>query len=117
MPTFKITISTFFFVCLFNVAFIPQICLDAIDDLQNKEVFNNILGEEATGGLNIFEEESKGSSKEKSEDGKNNLNFKSSGLFNASIYQRLHDSLVNNILHLNFYQSILVLKITPPPKV
>ncbi|WMN12850.1 hypothetical protein QYS49_34800 [Marivirga salinae] len=117
MKTIQITISTFFFICLFNVAFIPQLCLDAVEDFQDKEVSNNILGEESTSGLNIFEEESKESSKENNEDENNHLNVKSLGLYRASIYNILHESLVNNIFHSNLYQSIPILKITPPPKV
>ncbi|WP_296620341.1 hypothetical protein [Marivirga sp.] len=117
MKTIQITISTFFFLCLFNVAFIPQLCLDAVEDLQHKEVTNNILGEESTSGLNIFEEESKESSKENNENENNHLNLKALGLFRASIHNILHESLVNNFFHSNLYQSIPILKITPPPKV
>lgn len=116
MKVFPITISAFFFVCLFNVAFIPQLCLDAVEDLQHKEVTNNILAEESTSGLNIFEEESKESSKENSEEESSNLNLKALGLFRASVYNIIHESLVNNVFHSNLYQSIPILKITPPPK-
>lgn len=117
MKTIQITISTFFFICLFNVAFIPQLCLNAVEDFQNKEVSNNILAEESTSGLNIFEEESKESSKENNENENNNFNLKAAGIFRASLYNILHESLVNNIFHSNLYQSIPILKITPPPKV
>lgn len=113
MKTIQITISAFFFVCLFNVAFIPQLCLDAIEDFQQKEVSSNVLAEESTSGLNIFEEESKESSKENEN---NNLNLKALGLFRTSIYNILHESLANNIFHSNLYQSITILNITPPPK-
>lgn len=116
MKTIQITISAFFFVCLFNVAFIPQLCLDAIEDFQQKEVSSNVLAEESTSGLNIFEEESKESSKENNENENNNLNLKALGLFRASIYNILHESLANNIFHSNLYQSIPILNITPPPK-
>lgn len=116
MKKIQITISTFFFVCLFNVAFIPQLCLDAIEDFQHKEVSSNILGEESTSGLNIFEEESKESSKENNESENNHLNLKSSGIFRASVYNILHESLVNNFFHSSLYLSIPILKITPPPK-
>lgn len=115
MKTFQITISAFFFLCLFNVAFIPQLCLDAVEDFQQKDVSSNVLAEESTSGLNIFEEESKESSKENNEN-ENNLNLKAIGLFRASIYNFLHDSLVNNIFHSNLYQSVPILNITPPPK-
>ncbi|ADR21410.1 hypothetical protein MATR_09610 [Marivirga tractuosa] len=117
MKTTQITISAFFFVCLFNVAFIPQLCLNAVEDLQHKEITNNILGEESTSGLNIFEEESKESSKESSENENNNLNLKALGQFRASLHNIIHESLVNNIFRSNFYQSIPILKTTPPPKV
>jgi len=117
VKTFKITISTFFFLCLFNVAFIPQLCLDAVEDLRNQEVSNNILAEESTNGLNIFEEESKESSKENSEDESNNYHLKALALFRASVKSTIHESLVNNIFHSNLYQSIPILNITPPPKV
>ncbi len=116
MKTFQITISAFFFVCLFNVAFIPQLCLDAVEELQQTEVNNNILGEESTNGLNIFEEESKESSKENNEEENSNLSLKALGLFRASIYNTIHESLVSNIFHSNLYQSVPILKITPPPK-
>ena len=99
------------------MAFIPQLCLDAIEDFQHQEVNNNILGEETTSGLNIFEEESKESSKETNENENNSLNFKLSGVFRASIFNILHESLVNNFFHANLYQSIPIIKITPPPKV
>ncbi len=98
------------------MAFIPQLCLDAVEDFQHKEVSNNILGEESTSGLNIFEEESKESSEENNENENNSLTLKASGLFRASVYNTLHESLVNNIFHSNLYQSIPKLKITPPPK-
>lgn len=116
MRTIQITISAFFFVCLFNVAFIPQLCLNAVEDFQHKEVSSNVLAEESTSGLNIFEEESKESSKEKSEDENHKLNLKALGVFRASVYNILHESLVNNIFHSNLYLSIPILKITPPPK-
>jgi hypothetical protein len=112
----KITISAFFFVCLFNVAFIPQLCLNAVEDLQHKEVSNNILGEESTNGLNIFEEENKEASKENNEDENSSLNLKALGLFRASVHNAIQESLVKNILHSNLYQSVPLLKITPPPK-
>jgi hypothetical protein len=99
------------------VAFIPQLCLNAVEDFQNKEVCSNVLAEESTGGLNIFEEESKESSKENNENENNNLNLKSLGIFRASIYNFLQESLVNNNFHSNLYLSIPILKITPPPKV
>ena len=99
------------------MAFIPQLCLDAVEDLQHTEVSNNILGEESTSGLNIFEEENKEASKESNEDENNSLNFKSLGLFRSSVHCIIHESLVNNIFHSNLYQSIPILKITPPPKV
>ena len=98
------------------MAFIPQLCLDAVEDLQHKEVTNNILAEESTSGLNIFEEESKESSKEKGEEENNNLHVKVLGLFRAPIHNIIHESLVNNIFHSNLYQSISILNITPPPK-
>tara|TARA_R110002012_G_scaffold208942_1_gene379297 strand:+ start:336393 stop:336692 length:300 start_codon:yes stop_codon:yes gene_type:complete len=98
------------------VAFIPQICLNAIEDLQHKEVTNNILGEESTNGLNIFEEESKESSKENNEDENNNLNLKAMALFRASVHNFIHESLVNSFFHSNHYQSVSVLNTTPPPK-
>jgi hypothetical protein len=99
------------------VAFIPQLCLNAVEELQHKEVTNNILGEESNSGLNIFEEESKESSKENNENENNNLNLKALGLFRASIHNTILESLVSNIFHSNLYQSIPILKITPPPKV
>lgn len=116
MRPFQFTISVFFFVCLFNVAFIPQLCLNAVEELQNKEVTNNILGEESTSGLNIFEEESKESSKETNEDENNSINLKALGLFRASVYNNLHESLVNIFFHSIHYQSITALNTTPPPK-
>jgi len=117
VKTIQITISTFFFLCLFNVAFIPQLCLNAIEDLQHKEVTNSIVGEESTNGLNIFEEESKESSKENDGNENNHFNIKVLGLFRASIHNILLESLVNNNFHSTLYQSIAILKITPPPKV
>jgi hypothetical protein len=116
VKVFQIAISSFFFVCLFNVAFIPQLCLDAVEDLQHREVSNNILGKESTNGLNIFEEENKEASKENNEDENNSLNFKALGLFRASIHNTIHESLVKNIIHSNLYQSVPLLQITPPPK-
>lgn len=99
------------------MAFIPQLCLDAVEDLQHKEVTNNILGEESTSGLNIFEEEGKESSKEKNEKENNHLNLKELGSFRTSIHNILLESLVRNIFHSNLYQSILIIKTTPPPKI
>ncbi|WP_375578752.1 hypothetical protein ABWH96_17250 [Marivirga tractuosa] len=116
MKLIQVTISAFFFVCLFNVAFIPQLCLDAVEDLQHQEVSDNILGEESTNGLNIFEEESKESSKENNEDEKSGFNLKVNGHLRSSIFSTIHESLVNNFFHSNLYQSVPILKITPPPK-
>ncbi|SMG27551.1 hypothetical protein SAMN05661096_01623 [Marivirga sericea] len=117
MKTIKITISLFFLVCLFNVAFIPQLCLNAIQELQNRVVSNSILAEESTNGLNIFEEESKESSKENNEDENNSFHFKELGILRASVKSTLHSLLVNIFFHSNLYESISILKITPPPKV
>jgi len=104
-------------VCLFNVAFIPQLCLNAVEELQNQEVSSNILGEESPSGLNIFEEESKESSEENGENENNNDHLKALALFRASVKSTIHNSLVNNIFHSNLYQSIPILNFTPPPKV
>jgi hypothetical protein len=98
------------------VAFIPQICLDAIETLQDKELSSDILGEESSNGLNIFEEESKESSEENNESENTSLNLKSLGLLRASVHNNIHESLVKNIIHSNLYQSVSLLKITPPPK-
>jgi hypothetical protein len=116
VKTVQITISLFFFVCLFNAAFIPQLCLDAVQELQNKEVPNNILAEETTSGLNIFEEESKEASKENNEEENNHLNLKSLAIFNASFYNRQTESNLKHLFSYNLYQSISIFKITPPPK-
>lgn len=97
------------------MAFIPQICLNAVEELQ-EESNSNFLGEESTNGLNIFEEESKESSEENNDNETNGLNLKALGIFRTSVYHELHQSLVNNIFKSNFYQSISLLKITPPPK-
>ena len=117
VKTIQITISAFFMVCLFNVAFIPQLCLKAVEELQNHEVNSNILGEESTNGLNIFEEESKESSEESGENENSSDHLKALALFRASVKSSIHESLVNNIFHCNLYQSIPILNITPPPKV
>ncbi|HET8859369.1 hypothetical protein [Marivirga sp.] len=118
MKTIQITISAFFFVCLFNVAFIPKLCLNAVEDLQKTEVNNNIVGEESSScGLNIFEEESKKSTNETNEEENNNLHLKDFGVFRTSTINPVNETLIKNIFHLHFYQSISILKITPPPKV
>ena len=56
--------------------------------------------------LNIFEEESKESSKENDGNENNHFNIKVLGLFRASIHNILLESLVNNNFHSTLYQSI-----------
>lgn len=99
------------------MAFIPQLCLNAVEELQSKEVASNVLGEESTNGLNIFEEESKESSEENGEDENNNFHFKDSGIVRTLVKSHIHQSLVNSFFNTNHYQSIPILNITPPPKV
>ena len=116
MRTLQIIISSFFLICLFNVALIPQICINAIEKLQEKATTHKILGEESAKGLNIFEEENKESSSENKEEKSDGPNLKYIGIFRNAVHRIINQSLLANSFQIDYYQSIPVLKITPPPK-
>lgn len=72
--------------------------------------------EDSKDDLNLFEEENKESSKEKIEEENNSLVLKRFQKFRTSLNNRIEESLLKNTFYADFYRSIDLLKITPPPK-
>lgn len=113
----KKSISLFFLLCLLNVAFIPQLCVSAVQS------FNNELSTDAHSqdrnadvGINIFEEESKEGQEENKTGAegtvkiiKNNSNYTCSGFIH------LINLKAQNKLYLDNYCSIKLTPLSPPP--
>ncbi len=105
-----------FVVSLLNVAFIPQLCLNAIQDFNDKALSSDGLEEESVPGLNIFEEESKESHEENKTSGENYSKiFNDLITLNKSIFNCLSDNSSKMEYQFRRYNSLVLTPICPPP--
>jgi hypothetical protein len=113
----KKSISLFFLFCLLNVALIPQLCINAVQTL-NDEVTANAFPEEETEdlGINIFEEESKEGQEENKTGSDNFFKFLKLYANNKSVRILQLEFLENQEkLYFNDYSSIELTPLSPPP--
>ena len=111
------SIALFFFTCLFNVAFIPQLCLNSIQDLESVEVECGLLYEESNNGLNISEEGNKLASGETNED--NGFDSSIEILANSDLSSQLcyRAETEQSFSETKRYRSVSLIKTSPPPQI
>lgn len=113
----KTHISIFFLFCLLNVALIPQLCLSAVQNLNN-DFDAHASSEEGNGdfGFKIFEEESKEGQEENKSGSENFVKILKINS-NSNLYSALLSVSAQNQhkLYLNEYSSIEITPLSPPP--
>ncbi len=110
-------ISLFFLFCLLNVAFIPQLCLSAVQSLNNDlPTHAQSEDENKDFGIKIFEEESKEGHEENRTGAENLLKIiKGNSPSNLSCF--IHSSYSEMFFnrYLNDYGSVNLTPLSPPP--
>lgn len=109
-------IALFFIVCLFNVAFIPQLCLSAVEELTQEVPPSDDPSEEGQIGLNIFEEEAKEGQEESKTEGETfakaleeYINYESLKLLFLS-----SNTSISGFSYFQ-YKSLILTPLSPPP--
>ncbi|MBK6266455.1 hypothetical protein JKA74_15525 [Marivirga sp. S37H4] len=104
-----------FIISLLNVAFIPQLCLSAVQELNNKGIAGD-LDDGSDIGLNIFEEESKEGHEENKTGGENfGKIFDKITTLNKFNPLFLPGSLSGQEYPFHHYTSLILTPLSPPP--